>query len=224
MYWVRYVLMDQALHGGGMRSTECPSSFWTDMATWNASANENEILVSFTAILIFSPRFKAGNTSLWLWVSNANKNPLRINRHHSALYTLLVCLCSQRNPWLVVQGIQVQIQLTVKLPSSVHCVKLCSPRFHICCPLSPHALSSRPILFYSCLYPPPPPYFLSPCSPLIRKSSVNLLPLVVWLLHECFFFLFFQSKVKAFWVWVGLEWKLHRCVCYKYMDPCSTVL
>ena len=26
MYWVQYVLVDQAVHGGGMRSTECPSS------------------------------------------------------------------------------------------------------------------------------------------------------------------------------------------------------
>ena len=26
MYWARYVLVDQALCGGGMRSTECPSS------------------------------------------------------------------------------------------------------------------------------------------------------------------------------------------------------
>ena len=25
MYWARYVLVDQALRGGGMRSTECPS-------------------------------------------------------------------------------------------------------------------------------------------------------------------------------------------------------
>ena len=27
MYWARYVLLDQALRGGGMHSTECPSSF-----------------------------------------------------------------------------------------------------------------------------------------------------------------------------------------------------
>ena len=27
MYWARYVLVDQVLRGGGMRSTECPSSF-----------------------------------------------------------------------------------------------------------------------------------------------------------------------------------------------------
>ena len=26
MYWARYVLMDQELRGGGMRSTKCPSS------------------------------------------------------------------------------------------------------------------------------------------------------------------------------------------------------
>ena len=26
MYWARYVLVDQALRGGGMRSTECPYS------------------------------------------------------------------------------------------------------------------------------------------------------------------------------------------------------
>ena len=26
MYWARYVLVDQALHGGDMRSSECPSS------------------------------------------------------------------------------------------------------------------------------------------------------------------------------------------------------
>ena len=26
MYWARYVIMDQALRGGGMRSTDCPSS------------------------------------------------------------------------------------------------------------------------------------------------------------------------------------------------------
>ena len=29
MYWARYVLVDQALRGGGMRSTECPSSLYT---------------------------------------------------------------------------------------------------------------------------------------------------------------------------------------------------
>ena len=27
MYWARYVLVDQALRGGGMRSTECHSRF-----------------------------------------------------------------------------------------------------------------------------------------------------------------------------------------------------
>ena len=30
MYWARYVLVDQALHSGGMRSTECLSSFLSD--------------------------------------------------------------------------------------------------------------------------------------------------------------------------------------------------
>ena len=34
MYWARYVLMDQALRGGGMRSTECPSSFLWDQSVW----------------------------------------------------------------------------------------------------------------------------------------------------------------------------------------------
>ena len=32
MDWVRYVLMDQALDGGGMCSTECPSSFRIKLA------------------------------------------------------------------------------------------------------------------------------------------------------------------------------------------------
>ena len=28
MYWAQYVLVDQALRSGGMRSTECPSRFY----------------------------------------------------------------------------------------------------------------------------------------------------------------------------------------------------
>ena len=28
IYWARYVLVDQALRGRGMRSAECPSSFF----------------------------------------------------------------------------------------------------------------------------------------------------------------------------------------------------
>ena len=32
MYWARYVLVDQVLRSGGMRSTECPSS-WEDVSS-----------------------------------------------------------------------------------------------------------------------------------------------------------------------------------------------
>ena len=32
IYWARYVLVDQALHGRGMHSIECPSSFNMDLS------------------------------------------------------------------------------------------------------------------------------------------------------------------------------------------------
>ena len=40
LYWTQYVLVDQALRGGGMSSTECPSSYLCDDCTASHPTNQ----------------------------------------------------------------------------------------------------------------------------------------------------------------------------------------
>ena len=55
MYWARYDLVDQALRGGGMHSTECPSSYCIICVAyfylWRFSCMGHSTFVSFNMLL-----------------------------------------------------------------------------------------------------------------------------------------------------------------------------
>ena len=101
MYWAQYVLMDRALRGGGMRSTECPSSL------------ECVLCVVFCGSTLYLCLVSSGN--------NLRILPIRFEEKSVRTdgYTVIpsvrhdVCLCVRHVTKLLLHGLSEKIETLV---------------------------------------------------------------------------------------------------------------